>query len=116
MFHLVAKHCIAKDTRIPPLGFQPATVGDPNGYELRPIPVGYYPETTAGSGILVNYDTAAYALPVPVGSVGPLTATARLYYQTSSREYMEFLRDEAIANGTQGENQMCAGQADRPQS
>jgi hypothetical protein len=114
MFHFVASDCIAKDTRIPPLGFHPATAGDPNGYALRPVPVDYYPATTPGSGILVNFDSVNYTLPVPAGTVGPLTATARLYYQTSSKDYMEFLRDEAIANGTEGENQMCSGQADRP--
>jgi mono/diheme cytochrome c family protein len=112
MFHFVASDCIAKDTRIPPLGFHPATAHDPNGYALRPVPVGYYPGTTPGT--LVNFDSVNYALPVPAGTVGPLTATARLYYQTSSKDYMEFLRDEAIANGTEGENQMCSGQADRP--
>lgn len=114
MFHFVLNDCVAKDNRIPPLGFEPATVGDPNGYEIGPVPAGIYPETTPGSGILVNYDTVDYTLPVPVGTVGPLTANARLYYQTSSKEYIEFLRDESIANGTQGENLMCSGAAARP--
>jgi len=114
MFHFVLNDCVAKDNRIPPLGFEPATAGDPNGYEIGPVPAGIYPETTPGSGILVNYDMVDYTLPVPVGTVGPLTATARLYYQTSSKEYIEFLRDEAVANGTQGENLMCSGTASRP--
>jgi hypothetical protein len=113
MFHFVLNDCIAKDNRIPPLGFKPATTADPNGYELRPVGA-TYPETSPGSGILVNYDTANYALTVPVGTVGPLTATARLYYQTSSKDYIEFLRDEAIANSTQAENDMCMGSANRP--
>jgi hypothetical protein len=113
MFHFVLNDCIAKDNRIPPLGFTPATAVDPNGYELRPVGA-TYPETTPGSGILVNYDTVNYTLQVPAGSVGPLTATARLYYQTSSKAYIEFLRDEAIANATPGENAMCMGAASRP--
>jgi mono/diheme cytochrome c family protein len=113
MFHFVLNDCIAKDNRIPPLGFKPATVADPNGYELRPVGA-TYPETTPGSGILVNYDSATYAASIPVGTPGPLTATARLYYQTSSKDYIEFLRDEAIANATQGENAMCMGAANRP--
>jgi hypothetical protein len=107
MFHFVLNDCIAKDTRIPPLGFTPATAGDPNGYDLRPVGVDY-PETTPGSGVLVNYDTAPYSVPVPAGTVGPLTATARLYYQTASNHYMRFLRDEAVANDFPGENDMCA--------
>lgn len=114
MFHFVLNDCIAKDNRIPPLGFKPATGADPNGYEVGPVPAGIYPETSPGSGELVNYDTVDYTLPVPVGTVGPLTATARLYYQTSSKEYIEFLRDEAVANETQGENLMCSGAASRP--
>jgi hypothetical protein len=113
MFHFVLNDCIAKDNRIPPLGFRPATAADPNGYELRPVGADY-PETSPGSGVLVNFDTVDYAIPVPVGTVGPLTATARLYYQTSSKEYIEFLRDEAVANGTEGENLMCEGAPDRP--
>jgi hypothetical protein len=114
MFHFVLNDCIAKDNRIPPLGFTPATVADPNGYELRPIPLGTYPETSPGSGTLVNYDNADYTLGVPAGTPLPLTATARLYYQTSSRDYMEFLRDQAVANGTEAENQMCINGPGRP--
>ncbi|MEO7433771.1 MAG: hypothetical protein ABIR62_17530 [Dokdonella sp.] len=113
MFHFVLNDCIAKDNRIPPLGFKPATGDDPNGYETRPV--GFtYPETTPGSGVLVNFDATTYTLPVPSGTVGPLTATARLYYQTSSKDYMEFLRDEAIANATPAENTMCMGSTNRP--
>lgn len=113
MFHFVLNDCVAKDNRIPPLGFKPATAGDPNGYEVRPV-AATYPETAPGSQTLVNYDRAAYRFTLPAGAVGPFTASARLYYQTSSKEYIEFLRDEAIANGTQGENLMCTGGPARP--
>jgi hypothetical protein len=114
MFHFVLNDCVAKDNRIPPAGFKPSTIEDPNGYEVAPVPAGIYPETMPGSGILVNYDTVDYAVPVPVGTLGPLTATARLYYQTSSKEYIEFLRDEALANATEAENLMCTGAPERP--
>jgi hypothetical protein len=115
MFHFVLNDCIQKDSRIPPLGFTPATSGDPNGYDLRPVGIIAYPETTPGSGVLVNYDTASYSVSVPAGTVGPLTATARLYYQTSSNDYIKFLRDEAVENGFPAENDMCAGATqDRP--
>jgi len=113
MFHFVLNDCIAKDNRIPPLGFKPATAADPNGYEMRPVGA-TYPETSPGSGTLVNYDNIAYTVPVPVGTQGPLTATARLYYQTSSKDYIEFLRDQAVENATPGENAMCMGAASRP--
>lgn len=113
MFHFVLNDCIAKDNRIPPLGFRPATAADPNGYALRPVGA-TYPETVPGSGVLVNYDSVDYAVPVPPATVGPLTATARLYYQTSSREYVRFLRDQAVADGTPVENAMCDGGPNRP--
>lgn len=113
MFHFVLNDCIQKDTRIPPLGFTPATASDPNGYDLRPVGI-TYPETTPGSGVLVNYDTASYSLAVPAGTVGPLTATARLYYQTSSNDYIKFLRDQAAENTFPAENDMCSGGPNRP--
>jgi len=113
MFHFALNDCVAKDNRIPPLGFVPASVGDPNGYEVRPVGA-TYPETAPGSGTLVNYDKAAYAFAIPAGATGPFTATARLYYQTSSKEYIEFLRNEAAENGIAGENAMCSGGPGRP--
>ncbi len=112
-FHFVLNDCVAKDSRIPPLGFKPATAADPNGYEMRPVGA-IYPETSPGSGILVNYDKVDYAAVIPPGTPGPMTVTARLYYQTSSREYLEFLRNQAIERSIPGENLMCSGEANRP--
>ena len=114
IFHFALSDCIAKDNRIPPLGFTPVTATDPNGYLVGPVPAGIYPETAPGSGVLVNYDTPDYDVTVPAGTPLPLTATARLYYQTSSRDYIEFLRNEAANNAFQGENLMCGAQANRP--
>jgi len=53
-------------------------------------------------------------LAVPPGTVTPLTATARLYYQTASNYYIEFLRDEAVNEGFPDENAMCSGGPNRP--
>ena len=62
--------------------------------------MGYsYPETSPGSGILVNYDDTPYVVQVPIDALPPLTVRATLRYQTSSKEYIEFLRDEAVAPG-----------------
>lgn len=92
-FHFVLNNCYAVDNRIPPLGF---TGGD----HVETRPVAYtYPETFPGSGVLVNYDVTDYQIPVPAGAVLPLTLEATLYYQTASRDYVEFLRDEAVNNG-----------------
>ncbi|MEO8010634.1 MAG: hypothetical protein ABI650_03210, partial [Dokdonella sp.] len=113
IFHFVLNDCIAKDNRIPPLGFRPVTVADPNGYEMRPVGA-VYPETSPGSGELVNFDTINYSATIPAGTVGPLTTTARLYFQTSSRDYIEFLRNQAIERNVAGENQLCSGEPNRP--
>lgn len=113
MFHFAINNCIAKDDRIPPLGFTPATADDPNGYDTRPV--GYtYPETSPGSGVLVNYDTPAYSIPIPAGTPTPVSVTARLYYQTESNDYMEFLRNEAVENAFPAENDLCSGGPGRP--
>ncbi|HET7064397.1 MAG TPA: hypothetical protein VFI49_08970, partial [Rudaea sp.] len=63
-FHFVLNDCIAKDTRIPPLGFRPATAADPSGFDLRPVGI-TYPETFPGSGELVNRDQVAYTITLP---------------------------------------------------
>ena len=91
-FHFARNDCVKLDNRIPPLGFT-------GGSSSETRPVAYtYPETSPGSGKLVNYDDAKYAIPVPPGTVSPVTVTATLRYQTSSKDYVEFLRDEAVAN------------------
>ena len=93
LFHFVLNNCYASDNRIPPLGFT-------GGTDPETAPVNYtYPETSPGSGILVNYDDTAYQIPIPADAVPPITVEARLYFQTASREYVEFLRDEAVNNG-----------------
>lgn len=89
-FHFVLDNCIALDNRIPPLGFT-------GGADPETRPVGYtYPETSPGSGILVHYDDTAYSVAIPAGALAPLTVRATLRYQTSSKEYIDFLRDEAV--------------------
>ena len=89
-FHFVLDDCIALDNRIPPLGFT-------GGADPETQPVGYsYPETSPGSGLLVNYDDTSYVAPIPADALSPLTVRATLRYQTSSKEYIEFLRDTAV--------------------
>jgi hypothetical protein len=105
-FHFVLNDCVAKDNRIPPEGFRPTTGSDPQGYETRPVAYSY-PETAPGSGVLVNHDETVYTVPVPPGAVAPLQVTATLQYQTASREYIDFLRNEAVENAQPTENQMC---------
>ena len=92
IFHFARNDCIAVDDRIPPLGF----TGGANP-EIRPVAYAY-PETSPGSGRLVNFDVTSYAVPVPAPTVSPITVTATLRFQATSKEHVEFLRDEAVVN------------------
>ncbi len=76
-FHLAAVNSVVKDNRIPPRGFTNA------GFEaVQAAPVGYaYADGQ-------YWDNTRYCIPA-----GATRAEVRLYYQTSSREYIEFLRD-----------------------
>jgi hypothetical protein len=112
-FHFVLNNCVAKDNRIPPIGFRATTVDDPLGEEAAPVAANY-PETSPGSGVLVNVDRADYTFVLPASATPPFIASATLYYQTSSKEYIEFLRDEATDNATPAENALCSGGPSRP--
>jgi hypothetical protein len=101
LFNLALNNCIAKDNRIPPLGF---TGG--NNVELRPVNY-VYPETAPGSGKLVNFDTTAYAIPVPVTAVRPISVQATLKHQVLSKAYADFLRDEAVTGNFPTEDALC---------
>jgi len=105
-FHFVLNNCIAKDNRIPPLGFNPIHGADPEGLEMRPVAYNYA-ETAPGSGILVNFDVTQYAIPVPNGTPTPISVRATLQYQSSSKDYIAFLRNEAVENAQPSENAMC---------
>jgi hypothetical protein len=81
-FHFVANNKIFLDNRIPPRGFT-----NENYEMIQSPPVGYsYPDGQ-------YWDDTEYLLP---------GATARidvyLYYQTTSREFVEFLRDENVTD------------------
>jgi hypothetical protein len=83
-FHLVLNNRIYTDTRIPPRGFRPVTGTEPLGID--------YPVQPDGS--LAYWDDASFDVPVPIGVQGPVQVRATLRYQTASRDYVEFLRDE----------------------
>ena len=86
-FHLVLNNRIYFDSRIPPRGFTPVPGSEPVGVE--------YPEQPDGT--LAHWDDATYTFDVPAGTVGPLQVDATLRYQTASRDYIEFLRDENVS-------------------
>jgi hypothetical protein len=81
-FHFVLNNKIFKDTRIPPRGFSNATFALFGG---TPIGKGY----ADGQ----YWDDSLYGI-----KPGAVTAQINLYYQSTSKEYIEFLRDENTSN------------------
>ena len=77
-FHFVLNNEIIKDNRIPPRGFTNA-----NFEAIQSPPVNY----TYADG--QYWDDTQYLLPPATNYF-----TVNLYYQTTSKEYVEFLRDE----------------------
>ncbi len=84
-FHFALADTLMLDTRIPPEGFTPGATDDD-------LPLGR--DYGDGAGGYHNYDEISYTLPGLCGT-GSLHLRARLRYQATTREYIEFLRDNA---------------------
>ena len=82
-FHFAINNKIYFDNRIPPMGFTNAAFE-----AVQAQPVGY----TYADG--QNWDETTYPIPPGTDSV-----QVNLYHQTTTRQYIEFLRDENITNG-----------------
>ena len=81
-FHFAINNKIFKDNRIPPRGFFNA-----NFKQVQASPVeGFYPDGRFWDDTLFT---------VPASAVD---ASVRVYYQTTAKEYITFLRDENITN------------------
>ena len=81
-FHFVLNNKVYKDNRIPPRGFTNAAYADFGG-----APVDYsYPDGQ-------YWDDTYYAIPPSA-----VSAQVTLYYQSTSKEFVEFLRDENTTN------------------
>jgi hypothetical protein len=86
-FHFTLNDTVIKDNRIPPAGFTNAAFETFGGVPVDPYgPVPRYPDGQ-------NWDVASFGLPQTARSV-----SAELYYQSTSKEYVEFLRDENTTN------------------
>jgi hypothetical protein len=82
-FHFVLNNTILKDNRIPPRGYTKA------GYSkrgLKPVGASYQDGQ--------YWDDTVYIVPAETQKV-----IATLYYQTSSKEYIDFLRSKGGADG-----------------
>ena len=83
-FHFVLNNTVYKDNRIPPLGFDNA-----NFAYIQSPPVDY--SYSDGQ----NWDETVYTT-----TQMPDSVVVILYYQTTSKEYIEFLQTENHTNGT----------------
>jgi hypothetical protein len=81
-FHFVLSDSVYLDNRIPPRGFTNAAYE-----EIQSPPVDY----SYADG--QYWDDTEYSLPPEA-----TTVTVTLYYQSTSKEYVEFLRDENVTN------------------
>jgi cytochrome c553 len=81
-FHFVLNNEVLKDNRIPPRGF---TNENFNNIQSPVVDYSYADGT--------HWDNTLYDLPPETFHV-----KARLFYQTVSKEYIEFLRDENVTN------------------
>ncbi len=82
-FHFILNNMIVKDNRIPPMGFTNAAF---EAIQAEPVGAVY----ADGQ----NWDESVFEIPRSATSV-----TVTLYYQTASKEYVTFLRDENTTPG-----------------
>jgi MYXO-CTERM domain-containing protein len=83
-FHFVLNDTVLLDNRIPPEGFDP-----PAELDMEPIGRDY----GDGSGGYRHWDETSYAF--AACGEGELSLRVRLLFQSTTREYIEFLRDNA---------------------
>jgi hypothetical protein len=74
---------VLSDSRIPPKGFVPS---------VTTMPLGEIDFKDGGGGYR-DYDEATFSLTAPAGLTGAFILSARVYYQSMTRDYVEFLRD-----------------------
>ena len=87
-----------------PLGFVPDVETQTWSY--------VYPDL--GGGRLASYDDTAFGVDLPATVVYPVTIAVRLRYQTTSREYVEFLRDENRTS-TRGQHAATPARSSAPE-
>jgi hypothetical protein len=88
-FHFAISDTLFKDNRIPPMGFTNADYALFGGQPVDPDHEGPGPRYEDGQ----HWDILTYSLPASTFRV-----MATLYYQTTTKEYVEFLRDENSTN------------------
>jgi PKD repeat protein len=87
-FHFVLNNQIFKDNRIPPRGYDYVNF---LAIQSPPVTDGLPDQNMYNSD--QHWDITVYQIPA-----GATRVEATLYYQTTSKEYVEFLRDENVTN------------------
>jgi len=81
-FHFVLNNAVEQDNRIPPYGFR---YDEARTRNALPVPATQYGNPGPG-GAYDHFDVVPFAIPA-----GAVRAEARLYYQATSWEYVQFL-------------------------
>jgi MYXO-CTERM domain-containing protein len=87
---MVKQNMLLSDTRIPPEGFKP---------DLRTIVTSEI-DYTDGQGGYHHWDELSFSLTAPAGVTGMAKLSARVYFQTITREYVDFLKTENKTTST----------------
>jgi MYXO-CTERM domain-containing protein len=98
--HLALHDMIISDTRIPPAGFKASATTTPTS-EI---------DFSDGNGGYKSSDDVTLDLTWPSDASGQVTLSARLYYQSMTREYVEFLKSANVTN-TKGDELAAVFQA-----
>ncbi len=98
--HLALHDMIISDTRIPPAGFKASKTTTPTS-EI---------DFSDGNGGYKSSDEVTLDLTWPADAAGQVTLSARLYYQSMTREYVEFLKSANTTN-TKGDDLATVFQA-----
>jgi hypothetical protein len=98
--HLALHDMIISDTRIPPAGFKASPTTTPTS-EI---------DFSDGNGGYRSSDDVTLDLTWPSDASGQVTLSARLYYQSMTREYVEFLKLANVTN-TRGDELATVFQA-----
>lgn len=93
---LARQDMLLSDTRIPPKGFVATMATQPSGDV----------DFSDGQGGWNSFDEATFTVTAPAGVYGVHTLSARVYYQSITREYVEFLQAENTTN-TAGDDLMA---------
>ncbi|MEZ4391512.1 MAG: hypothetical protein R3A48_10485 [Polyangiales bacterium] len=82
--HIALHDSVIRDTRLPPRGYRPLPGHEPVGADYA----------GGEAGALRHWDDRRYTVEIPATARGELTLRVRARYQSTTREYVEFLASE----------------------